>query len=222
MELIPKDIEWIENSSERKGVLKDFETGLCMPKFIKLELGTYMSLRTRPLILRVHSSKKKEYLEGIYSEMLLYLPWCSENELKESNKEECIRIFNENEETIKKNKKGILPNSSIIDAMLEILDAPDSMRPVHLADNIDEKAQQEDMDDKQEIDETNPLDTSDLPMENEVKKGQKTPDGCPFRPLPTSTHDELIQKARSLSFHQKIVFDTIITFVKSVVSRGEQ
>ena len=36
----------------------------------------------------------------------------------------------------------------MIDAMLEILDAPDSMRPVHLADNINEKAQQEDMDDK--------------------------------------------------------------------------
>ena len=78
---------------------------------IRLESGTYMALRSKPFILRIHSSKKKEYMEGIYSELLLYFPWNSEKELNGNKVEECLELFNQNNEIIKKNKNAIFPKA---------------------------------------------------------------------------------------------------------------
>ena len=69
------------------------------------------------------------------------------------------------EEVIKTNKKAIYPNAPMIDTMMEMLEANENTKPTHLYETIDEKAQQEDGDDKEEMDETNPIDTSDLPAE---------------------------------------------------------
>ena len=177
-----------------------------------------MALRTRPLILRVHSSKKKEYMEGIYSECLLYLPWREESaDLKRENNEQLLELFNQNTETIRENKKAVFPCAPMIDAMMELLDSAEDTKPLHLADNIDPTAQQDNEEDQIELDETNPLDTSELPSEAENKKGQAKPDGCPFRPIPLSSQEELIQKARNLSYSQRIVFDEVLAFAKSVI-----
>ena len=87
------------------GNLKRFKTNVAMPKYIILqETGTYMALKTRPIILRLHASKKKEYLEGIYSELLLYLPWREESELQEGKEKECVDLFNANFTKIEANK----------------------------------------------------------------------------------------------------------------------
>ena len=193
-----------------------------MPKYIKLEeSGTYMALKTRPVVLRIHSSKKKEYLEGIYSELLLYLPWRKESELKEGKGQECVDLFNANAETIEHNKTSIFPNSKMIDSMIELLDSNEDTRPIHLAD-IDPNNQQINEDDEEELERINPLDTSDLPPEGmDKKEKQKTPDGCPYKPIPVSTHDEMLNGARSLSYNQRIVFDKLVSFSKSVI-RGEK
>ena len=220
---IPKKTEWENGSSTLRGDLKEFGTENFMPKYIELESGTFMALRTKPLILRIHSSKKKEYMEGIYSELLLYLPWEVENDLKEDHPTQCIELFNQNEETLKNNKKAIFPNSPMIDAMMALLDSPESTTPLHLADDIDSNAQQTDLDDQDELDVTNPLDTSELPPEtnnNEQtkNKGPTKLDGSPFRPIPQGTKNELIRKARGLSFEQRIAFDKVLTFAKSVIT----
>ena len=73
------------------------------------------------------------------------------------------------------------------------------------------------MDDQVELEETNPLDTSDLPAESGDKRAKKLPDGSPYKPIPIATQDELIQKARSLSFNQRIVFDKALAFAKSII-----
>ena len=193
-----------------------------MPKYIKLEeSGTYMALKTRPVVLRIHSSKKKEYLEGIYSELLLYLPWRKESELKEGKGQECVDLFNANAETIELNKTSIFPSSKMIDSMIELLDSNEDTRPIHLAD-IDPNNQQINEDDEEELERINPLDTSDLPPEGmDKKENQKTPDGCPYKPIPVSTHDEMLNGARSLSYNQRIVFDKLVSFSNSVI-RGEK
>ena len=189
-----------------------------MPKYIKLEKsGTQMALKTRPVILRIHSSSKKEYLEGVYSELLLYKPWRNEIELKEGNGQECVDLFNANTKIIEKNKSSIFPNAKMIDSMMELLDSPEGTRPHHLSDNIDPNNQQEDEDDKVELEETNPLDTSELPPEADNKRDKKKLDGSPYKPIPVSTLDEMMQKARSLSYNQRIVFDKMITFAKSII-----
>ena len=48
------------------------------------------------------------------------------------------------------------------------------------------------------MEEINPLDTSDLPVEAGDKKQTKKPDGGLYKPIPISTQSELIQKARNL------------------------
>ena len=223
---IPKETKWEKpekDSSSEKGSLKEFGSEeKLLPKYIQLfDSGTYMALRTKPFVLRIHSSKKKEYLEGIYSELLLYLPWRNENELmddKEKDKEKkCVDLFNDNKKIIDENRKAILPNAPMIDSMMELLDAPDGIKPLHLADAIATDAEQANIDDQVEMEETNPLDTSDLPAEAGDKKTTRKPDGCPYKPIPVSTRDELIQKARSLSYNQRLVFDKMVTFAKSVV-----
>ena len=103
---IPKGIEWLDNASEITGNLKLFGGDDFLPKYISLDSGTYMALRTKPLVLRIHSSKKKEYLEGIYSELLLYLPWRTEKELKKGSNDDCVKLFNDNKDIIDRNRKA--------------------------------------------------------------------------------------------------------------------
>ena len=77
-------------------------------------------LKNRPIILRIHSSKKKEYREGIYSELLLFCPWRNEKDFREEFDENCEDMFTKYEEVIKTNKKAIYPNAPMIDTMMDI------------------------------------------------------------------------------------------------------
>ena len=47
--------------------------------------------------------------------------------------------------------------------------------------------------------------------------GKQTRDGCPYKAIPSATHEELIQKARNLSYNQRIVFDKMVGFSKSLI-----
>ena len=216
---IPKETQWLENASEQEGGLLAFGSkNFKLPKYIKLDSGTFMTLRTRPFVLRIHSSKKKEYLEGIYSELLLYFPWRNEAELLEDEGNECVDLFNSNFELIKTNKNSILPNAPMVNSMMELLDNPEGTKPLHLNDiDIDPNNQQANEDDLVELEETNPLDVSELPTESNNGKGQPKADVCPFKPIPISSHDELLQKARNQDYNQRIVFDKLVTFAKSVI-----
>ena len=95
---------------------------------------------------------------------------------------------------------------------------PISKGVCHLGDGIDPSAQQEDEEDIQELEETNPLDTSELPEEPENKKAKSNIDGSPYKPIPVCSQNELYEKARNLSFEQRIVFDKVLSFAKSIVS----
>ena len=61
---------------------------------------------------------------------------------------------------------------------------PISKGVCHLGDGIDPSAQQEDEEDVQEMEETNPLDTSELPEEPENKRAKSNIDGSPYKPIP--------------------------------------
>ena len=175
-------------------------------------------LKTRPIILRIHSSKKKDYREGIYSEFLLFCPWRNEKELRAEFDQNCEEMFTKYEKVIKANKNSIYPNAPMIDTMVEMLETNENTKPTHLYETIDETAQQEDGDDTEEMDETNPIDTSDLPAEKGNGESKAKPDGCPYKPIVITARDEMIQQARNLSFSQRIVFDKVITFCKSIIT----
>ena len=90
----------------------------------------------------VSAVKKKEIHEGVYSELLLFFPWRNENQLHEDNYEACEKLFNDNEDIIRQNKKAIYPNSPMIDTIMELLETNETTKPTHLSENIDPGAQQ--------------------------------------------------------------------------------
>ena len=53
----------------------------------------FLSLRKFPLVVRFHKPKKDQHLEYIYSELLLYKPFRSEDEFCRDNEERCIALY---------------------------------------------------------------------------------------------------------------------------------
>ena len=60
-----------------------------------------MNLETRPIILRIHSSKKKKGDESLYSELLLFFHWRDERILRQN----CAQKFNTNYKEVEENKR---------------------------------------------------------------------------------------------------------------------
>ena len=199
--------------------MKIYHHDIRLPKYIRLASGGYMSLKSKPIVMRLHSSNKKNLHEGIYAEILLYLPWRNERDLHEDNYEKCLSLFNHNKDIIMNNKNSMFPSMEMIDSVREMSDSLEDTRPEHLADNLDSFAQQENADDQDALDERDPLDLTSLPVEGESKVPEA--DGCPYKPIPVCTKEMLVESAMSLSYSQRVAFDKVITFVKSV-RRGRQ
>jgi hypothetical protein len=207
---VPDQIVFDDGISDAKGNSTIINCTEKLPKYIKLNHGGHMRLRGFPLILRIHSSKKKkEEYEGIYSELLLFSNWRDENELRQPSIQ---KKFDMEYEEIKFNKSQIYPGSSMIDEMRELLESSDDTRPMHMLENIDTTGQQENMDDEEVME---PLDTTELPKEESQPKNVMS-DGI-FRPIIVEEDDVMLEMARNLSFEQRIVFDHMIQFCKSIL-----
>ena len=162
--------------SEERGDLEHFITKERLPKFIELKDGGYMHLREKPFILQIHAFKKKKENEGIFAELLLFFPWRNENDIRQN----CITIFNENYDIIKKNKETIYPKYSMVDIMRDLMDNPENSRPIHLGD-MDTAGEQENLDDEETLE---PLDTSEVPDESDSTEIYKNvvSDACSLKP----------------------------------------
>ena len=63
-----------------RGKILRFDTDEGLPKFIRLTNGSYMKLRGKPYVLRLHASHRKQGYEELYAELQLYYPWRNEVE----------------------------------------------------------------------------------------------------------------------------------------------
>ena len=72
-----------------------------LPKYIKIENPTHgepehMRLRSFPLVIRLHKFKKEnKQLEFVYSELLLYRHFRSEDELHRNDPKRCAELYME-------------------------------------------------------------------------------------------------------------------------------
>ena len=134
---IPKKIEWkkskengwigiTEKESKRSqedidnipALLKSFETDEPLPIWIKLKAregegeGRYMKLRSVPYVLRIYNGKRKNPIEDMYSELILFLPWRDENKINPwtNDPEENEKSNDGNEKDKKKLYKKDDPN----------------------------------------------------------------------------------------------------------------
>ena len=102
----------------------------------------------------------------------------------------------------------------MIDVARELLENPDDDgKAKHLLENLDVNGQQENLDDKPFLE---PMDTSVLPEEDPKPKNIRS-DGCLFKPIIIDEDDRMLERVRSLSFEQRIVFDKFVQFTKTVL-----
>ena len=110
-------------------------------------MSGYMRCRTKPCVLRTHSSKKKEGAEQFYAEIQLFLPWRSEDEI-DRDPEKCKQMYDDNfDDIIKKNRKAIYP----FEEVLNFLDTDVNLkeiRPTLLYDQLDAQGEQDNEDDE--------------------------------------------------------------------------
>mgnify|MGYP001223927759 CR=1 FL=1 len=169
-----------------------------------------MRLRISPIVMRIHSSKKKKENEVLYAELLLFYPWRNEETLRE----QCVNLFNKHYKLIEANKTCIYPNSSMVDVLRELINNPKDARPIHLSE-MDPAGEQENMDNEAILES---LDTNELPEEEEEEEPEPSnfKSDTLFKPIIVDDPDLMLEYARSLSFEQRIVFDKIIKFCKQV------
>ena len=212
---LAKDISWRTEEpdiSDAEGELEVIISKMILPKYIKLASGGYMALRLRPIVIRLHSSNKKNDHEREYSELLLFYPWRLEEELMGNDAVACRALYQKNKEIIRSNRLQIFPHSDMVCEMRDLMETSQDTKPAHLADNLNVLAEQENMDFAELQD---PIDLNELPAEGR-SNNNIIPDESPYKPVKISTRTELVEMANTLSFSQRVAFDKVITFCKSI------
>ena len=179
-----------------------------------------MKLKEHPLILRTH--KEKDPVKTAYAALLLFHPWIDENELMSQDHDEMQLLYNNCLEAIEANRKRIFPFAKQLEEITLLMssDSNDIQRNQLLIDSLDATGEQENEDDAP----TEPLDTTELPPDEEVSKKKKTKSDSSsekkavMKPIILNPEDirQLYNRARSLSYAQKIVFDKIIHYIRCV------
>ena len=195
-------------NEDQKFQPKIYATDEVLPKYILLSNGACLRLRAIPKIIGLHH-KKQDY-EALYAELILFLPWSEEGELCADDKEAVRSIYIAKLELIELNKRAIFPNTKRIQEIREFMFDNENAAE-HLYDKIDVTAEQEN---DEVLEEIGQADLNPLPEEpSETPKSSKsTAEELKLKPIIIADRATLRQKARSLSYEQRIVFDDIVHY----------
>ena len=205
--------------SDMLGFLRSFDSNEFLPKYIHLINGRYMKLREQPFILRTY--KEKDTIKAAYAALLLFSPWTNESELMSNDLDQMQLLFNSRLEAIEINRKRIFPYAKQLEELRLLMpsDSGNLERNQLLIDSLDATGEQENEDDA-----PTPVDTSELPSDDEeVPKKKKMSNSSSERkavmkPININQQDirMMYDQARSLSYAQKLIFDKIIHYIRSV------
>lgn len=188
-----------------------------LPKYILLLDGTWMKSKVTPFILRIHNSKRKEPKESIYAELLLFFPWRNEElDLFLKNPEEMINLFELKKTEVQHNRRTIYPYSTTVDEIMKLVEDENFKRNSSLYDVIDPEGQKENMEDEEDME---PVDLFELPDEMEPPpkmKNNASSKEMIVKPIILEDVATMKAMARDLSYEQRIVFDKMIHYVKSI------
>ena len=227
---VRKDTVWSEdnkNCSELLSHLELFnEDGTRLPQYIDLRefnLGI-MRARTDPIVLRTHSSIRKEGDEQYYAELVLYLPWRDENTLRPKDPDlTCMHLYSDekNKEIIVANKKKLYAGHVIADILEEAQDLKiDKDKPTHVFDEIAAQNVQNQEDDEAEGIEEDPEFAGRNPGEELTEKASnRTPvnEGSYFKPIVIPDDNDLLEMTRRLVPEQQFALKPVLKYVKSII-----
>jgi hypothetical protein len=186
---------------------------------MKLEDGTLMKKRNRPLVLRSHQFKiDSQFHEYIYSELLFYLPWHNEDELHSTCLEDCLQLYQNKKEIIDEMKTKLFPHKNNVDYARKMMNLDRDKDFEQVGTNLDGQLDQNNNDDLHEgIHEgTFPhLDTNLAETEPENILPEKTK----YKRVDISDKESMLESTRCLSDDQRIGFDKIIKFCKDLVKQ---
>ena len=191
---------------------------------LKHKLG-YMRLRERPAVLRIHKFREdKNPHEYLYSKLVLYCPWETEDELFEHDYEACQKKFKypgAEKSHIEIMEENLFPHANAVNESRAVLENFADTRPSHIADALDP----EDEKDKEEGEMEGLMEDEDyaarIPEEqmNDQEGGQSTSKmQTSFRqvdiPRTESELLEMFKSVRSLDLDQRVFLDIMVEFVK--------
>ena len=204
-------IVWEGNVSEVKTDQNIFGTEKHLPKFIKLDNSRCMKARTIPAVLKLYNSKKRSPHAAAFAEMVLFSPWRNETELCPLNEFDCFSEFEKRYGIIQSNRCTMLPFSSTLEQIKESIAILEEEKANDYYAEIDPSFQQEQDDDLEYLEAP---DMSELPQEPDEKNTKA--DGS-FRPIKSVSEEQMIYDIRSLSIDQKIVFERLLSYCKSLM-----
>ena len=211
-----------------------------MPRYIKLDskLGN-MKLRNHPSILRMHKFREdKDPHEFFYSELLLYRPWRSENELFPNDLRRCLELFDEEVETCheciataeqmrkcphpKSRKINIIqdtlfPHRNNVEEARAAIECLSDFHASHIGETIDPSLEQSNRDAAEEGYHAD-IDRAILDPDNYItaKEGSESvPDKVLYKPIDISNMDEMLLSVRKLVPEQRKAFDLVIQYCKN-------
>ena len=170
-----------------------------------------------PMVLRIHSSKRKEGHEQHYAELQLFTPWRDEIEdLKRNCPEECMALYYTKEKDIEGIRKEIYPGEETI-TLLENCDL-DEIMPQSILDGIDAQGEQELADGKEEGLVDDPK-YAGLHYEGDPEKLKESnyTEEFKYKKLSVPEQEELNFLTRLLVQEQRAVLSKAIHYAKEVV-----
>ena len=194
----------IDDIMKMPKLLTSFKTGQPLPQWIRLrgKEERYMKLRSTPFILRIFNGNRKDSIEDLYSQLLLFSPWRDENKInpwnnndvrlkndvvdfKKEREAAIVQMFNgdeaeddENANLITENentKQMIYPFSKKLDSIRELLEKENFQRSSTIFDSINPNAEQQNEDESEYIDPpdlTDDFSEEDHPKTYKNKKNQ--------------------------------------------------
>ena len=201
--------------------LSDFaiiNSDIKLPRFIKLQSEEMMRLR-KPLVLRYHSSKKKEGHEKHYAEMLLFHPYRQETELHREDPKACIDRYNSVKSAIDEFKKVWF----LGDGTVTVMDETDieQQRPTLAYAAIDPQREQEFDDDRAEGSRIDPkyanFDYDSSKANEDEKRSGKSLEEPKYKCLDIPPNEEILTRTRKLADEQKVVVYKIVHHCWEVV-----
>ena len=216
-----KDVLFIEDvrgESEHK-LISPGMTDTFLPNYIKLSNDTYMKVRKTPAVLRKHRFRiDTQYHEFLYSDLLFYLPWRSEDELFYDNFERCLELYETNRQHITFVQERLFPHMNSVHESQVLLDTASDFRASHIGDIINPQHEQDQSDQAEiglEEDDNfsarNPEGISDIDDMHPINR-QKTV----YKRLDISDKESMASLTQQLDCDQRYVLNKVISYCKDL------
>ena len=182
-----------------------------LPRYISLKTGKWMKLRSKQ-VLRFHKIKQTlNPHEYYFSQLQMYTPFMTENELFPDNFEKCIQLYNNKLDIIKEVKKKVLPHLETVTegrerAELFKADVGTDMDPMNEQNEAVAREQGDIDDDEMAI--------LDPETSGVIHDTRNTAVDRTYRQIVIEKEEDLLAKVQSLDKEQRAVVDYLVGYAR--------